>query len=330
MADVIMNHVVDKALDLTPPSHRPNFFCRYVDDCFATFPNPTFIDIFLTNLNTIHNQIQFTKELEIHNSLTFLDVFIEKTNSGIKTSTYHKPTKTNLLTKYTSFSPLHYKQNLVNNLLQRSYSICNSYTTIDSEFQSIKDTLLKNGYPLSFIDKCIREFFNRKFNPKRPKQTQTKPSTYLLFRLPYLGSISYHIEKELHQYTKTHLPDSKLRFIHNTNKLKQQFLIKDRQRQLTRSNIVYRLNCSCGSFYIGQTRRNLVKRLEEHQSSPNSEVCNHLQSNPSHRVDFHNPQILTSCPDKHKLLILESLYIQLLKPNLNLDSSSYPLRLFNA
>ena len=148
-----------------------------------------------------------------------------------------------------------------------------------------------------------------------------------------LGSISYHIEKELHQYTKTHLPDSKLRFIHNTNKLKQQFLVKDRQRQLTRSKIVYldqRLDCSSGPFYIGQTRRNFVKRLIEHQSSPNSEACNHLQSNPSHKVDFHNPQILTSCPDKHKLLILESLYIQLLKPNLNLDSSSYPLRLFNA
>ena len=126
MADVIMNHVVDKALDLTPPSHRPNFFCRSVDDCFATFPNPTSIDIFLTNLNKIHSQIQFTKELEIHNSLTFLDVFIEKTNSGIQTSTCHKPIKTRLLIKYTTFSPLHYKRNLVNNLLQRSYSICNS------------------------------------------------------------------------------------------------------------------------------------------------------------------------------------------------------------
>ena len=54
-----------------------------------------------------------------------------------------------------------------------------------------------------------------------------------------------------------------------------------------------------------------------------------MKVNPSHKLDFHNPQILTSCRDKHKLLILESLYIQLLKPNLNLDSSSYPLRLFN-
>ena len=96
MADVIINYAVDKALDLTPPSHRPNFFCHYVDDCFAAFPNPTSINLFLTNLNNIHNHFQFTKELEIHNSLTFLDVVIEKTNSGIKTSTNHKPTKTNL------------------------------------------------------------------------------------------------------------------------------------------------------------------------------------------------------------------------------------------
>ena len=291
------------------------------------FPNPTSIDLFLINLNNIHNQIQFTEELEILNSLTFLDVFIKKTNNGIKMSAYHKTT---LLTKYANFSPFHYKRNLVNNLLHRSYSICNSYTSIDSEFQSIKDTILKNGYPLSFIDKCIRQFFNRKFNPKCPKQTQTKPSTHLLFRLPYLGSISHHIKKKkLHQYPKTHLPDSKS-FILNTNKLKQQFLIKDRKRQPTRSNTVYRHNCSWGSFYIGQTRRNLVKRLKEHQSSPNSEVCNHLQSNPFHKVDFHNPQILTSCPDKHKLLILDTLRIQLLKPNLNLDSSSYPLGVFNA
>ena len=40
--------------------------------------------------------------------------------------------------------------------------------------------------------------------------------------------------------------------------------------------------------------------------------------------------MLTSCLDKHKLLILESLYIKLLKPNLNLDSSSDSLRIFNA
>ena len=42
-----------------------------------------------------------------------------------------------------------------------------------------------------------------------------------------------------------------------------------------------------------------------------------------------NPQILTHSPDKYKLLVLESLFIQQLKPDRNLDSTSFPLHLFN-
>ena len=74
---------------------------------------------------------------------------------------------------------------------------------------------------------------------------------------------------------------------------KNDFWVKDPQLQLRRSIVAYRLNCSCESFYIGQTQRNLVKFLEEHQLKPNSEVCNHLQPNPTHKVDFHNQQILS-------------------------------------
>ena len=92
--------------------------------------------------------------------------------------------------------------------------------------------------------------------------------------------------------------------------LKQQLHFKDPQPQLLRSNVIpYWLNYSCGSFYIGQTRRNVVKLLHEHRTNLNSKVCNHLQSNPNHRVDFNNSQILTSFPDKSKLFILEPLYI---------------------
>ena len=328
LADVMINYVIDKAIERTPLDHKPKFFCRYVDDCFATFTNTSSIEIFLRNLNSVHSQIQFTKEVESHNSLAFLDVLIEKTDKGIKTSTYHKPTRTGHLTKFSSFSPLRYKRNLVNSLLHRSYSVCNSYSQIDTEFRFIKNTLLRNEYPSGFIDKCIRQFLNKKFAPRTPF-IQKNPSKYFLFKLPYLGNISHHVEKEFKEFIDKHLPDTMLRFVHVTKNLKQQLHFKDPQPQLLRSNVVYRLSCSCGSFYIGQTRRNLVKRLDEHQASLNSEVCNHLQSNPNHRVDFNNPQILTSSPDKSKLLILESLCIQQLKPNLNLDSKSFPLRLFN-
>ena len=33
---------------------------------------------------------------------------------------------------------------------------------------------------------------------------------------------------------------------------------------LCRSNVVYQINCSCSEFYIGQTQRNLITRLNDH------------------------------------------------------------------
>ena len=196
LADVMTNYVIDKSIERTPLDHQPKFFCRYVDDCFATFTNTSSTGVFLHNLNSVHSQIQFTKEVESLNSLDFLDVLIEKTDKGIKTSTYHKPTRTCHLTKFSRFSPLRYKQNLVNSFLHRSYSICNSYSQINTEFRFIKNTLLRNEYPSGFIDKCIRQLINnKKFAPRTPF-IQKNSSKYFLFKLPYLGNISHHVEKE--------------------------------------------------------------------------------------------------------------------------------------
>ena len=86
--------------------------------------------------------------------------------------------------------------------------------------------------------------------------------------------------------------------------------------------VVYKLTCSCGSSYIGQTRRNLINRLKVHSSSDKSEVCRHLMDNPDHKMDFAKPNILSSSGDSARLLILESLFIQKYEPLLNVDSKS--------
>ena len=78
-----------------------------------------------------------------------------------------------------------------------------------------------------------------------------------------------------------------------------------------------------------QTRRNLLSRIKEHATSEKSEVCKHLLQNPSHRVDFNTPTILGSENDTARLLILESLFIQEQTPDLNNDSQSSPLMIFN-
>ena len=196
LVDAMMKYVIDRAIKSTPLDHQPKFFCRCVDDCFATFTNTSSIDTFLCNLNSLHKQIQFTKEVELHNSLAFLAVFNEKTEKGIKTSTYHKPTCTGYFTKISSFSPLRYKRNLVNSLLHRSYTICNSYSQIDAAFRFITNTLLRNEYSSGFINKCIRQFLNKKF-ASRTLLVQKNLSKYFLFKLSYLTNISHQVEKEL-------------------------------------------------------------------------------------------------------------------------------------
>ena len=96
MADVCMNYVIDQALAVPPAECRPDLFCHYVDDLLLLFPNQDSLNRFFTNINSIHRNIVFTKELETNNCLHFLDVLIEKTSTGFINSTYRKPTHTGL------------------------------------------------------------------------------------------------------------------------------------------------------------------------------------------------------------------------------------------
>jgi len=63
------------------------------------------------------------------------------------------------------------------------------------------------------------------------------------------------------------LNGNKLDFVTSTafpSKISQLFTIKDHQPTLLRLGVVYKLTCSCGEAYIGETIRNLKIRLREH------------------------------------------------------------------
>ena len=120
-----------------------------------------------------------------------------------------------------------------------------------------------------------------------------------------------------------------LRIIDTTWNIGHNFRLKDKQKTLMKYGVVYKLTCSFGSNYVGQTRRNLINRFKEHSSSDKHEVCRHLMDNADHKVDFANPNILSSSGDFARLLILESHFIQKYEPLLNVDFKSAPLYLFN-
>ena len=92
-------------------------------------------------------------------------------------------------------------------------------------------------------------------------------------------------------------------------------------------------SCSCGASYIGQTRRNLIFRLQEHNSQTRTnhqtDVTSHLLENPSHSIEFDQPEILATANNLRELLIKETLLIHEHNPSINSDESSTPLYLFN-
>ena len=143
--------------------------------------------------------------------------------------------------------------------------------------------------------------------------------------LPYLGEISYEVRRDMqrlvHRYA---IMPFQFRFTHETKKLKKSFTYKDKQNHLRCSSVVYKLTCTCGSNYIGQTRRNFIK----HKSDQRSEVCKHLLANLTHRFNFKQPEILGSIVDQNELHLLEFLLIQQYQPDLNVDGLSISLLLF--
>ena len=117
---------------------------------------------------------------------------------------------------------------------------------------------------------------------------------------------------------------------HSTFNIGKLFPYKDRQFLLHSVGVVYQLTCSCGQKYIGQTKRNLITRLNEHRTRQSSEVCRHLMENSKYTVNFDSPIILDRSNYSTKLRIKETLHIAKRQPQLNVDSQSLSLFLFNA
>ena len=109
-ADIFMNWTIEKTTEF---SIQPLMFYQYVDDCFAIFPNRVSALKFQHDLNTIHENVKFTYELEHNKQLAFLDVDLDNSTGNIELSVLRKPTHTELYNKWESLAPLTYKTNLI-------------------------------------------------------------------------------------------------------------------------------------------------------------------------------------------------------------------------
>ena len=235
------------------------------------------------------------KNLKENNTLPFLDTLIHRADKNINISVYRKPTHTGLSTKWNSYVPIQFKQNLIKTLLNKSHNICNTYLNKHKKIQYTRtfDSLVRIGYAKSFINKNIKQLlikFQSQNNCNPQSNVFDQISKIVYIKLPYVREISNQLSKDINSFFRKFDTNMQLRLMHTTCKLKKLFPYKDKQPHLQQFNVMHQLKCDCGALYIGQTGRNLITRLSNHNIDSSfwqeTDVSKHQVDNLNHKIDF--------------------------------------------
>ena len=107
-------------------------------------------------------------------------------------------------------------------LVFRCFSICSNRTNFH-ESAFLKDIFLKNGYPKSFIDKCVETFLDQLYL-KRP-QVLTAEKKTLTPVLLFLGELSFQPGQNFKKFSKEHQIVVKSREFSKIKKISRTFSI---------------------------------------------------------------------------------------------------------
>ena len=296
----------------------PVCYFRYVDDIFALFRNENDCSSeFLQYLNSRHNNLRFTMEIG-PSSLPFLDTLIDISNTDIRIGVYRKPTHTDMLMNYSSYSPTQWKYGLPKCLLHRAYTICNSCDLFHAEAQKLKTMFLENAYPLQVFNSLLRKFMTSIFSQGTNPRSDQSPNNPVILVLPFFGNASNVLKQQMKALCRRY--NINCRVLFKPFKVSQYFSLKSRCPSPLQSMIVYQYSCSNDSSttYIGKTRRHLISRMKEHTTVSNnpSAIFNHIATC-NCAVSFDNFKILYSCSNDYDLSICEALHIRDFKPTLN-------------
>ena len=98
-------------------------YVRYGDDWLIISNSEKVSSLLFDKLNLIQYSIKFTKEIEINNQLSFLDVLIKRKDDKFITSVFGKPTFTGQYLNFLSYCSKRRKIGLIKTLFHRASKI---------------------------------------------------------------------------------------------------------------------------------------------------------------------------------------------------------------
>ena len=175
----------------------------------------------------------------------------------ISVEIYRQPLNTNQYLKYTSRNPTSAKQSVITALFDRADSVVSNEKDKIKEKHHILAALQQKGYPKEFIQRTVKKHYRRKEQPReRPEEEPKKTKS---INLIYIQGVSEQLKRTLNKH------NIKATFYTQTTLRNLSSKPKDPMPQEDRNNAVYQLNSKdCEAVYVGETKRTLSIRAEEH------------------------------------------------------------------
>ena len=350
LANFFLANIEMALLNNTAEEHHPAFYARYVDDVFCVFRKASDYTIFLTKLNTLHANLQFTCEIG-GKSMPFLDTSVTLSPDGLKSSVFRKKTNTNVVLHYDATAPKAWKTGLIKCMLHRAEVVCSDDVTREEEHVKLKNIFANNGYPTEIFEKVKREFIERRRRQAESTKERNEPQESAtvseeaeparkefkhVLKIPYVGKISLLFSKRLRRLLQT--VEENIRVVFKTTKVLESFRLKDPVPKEMTSRVVYQFQCRGDPdiTYVGFTNRTLKERVKEHVSGTTS-VSDHIAQCTvceKEGVTIEDFKILKRCRNKWDTSIHEALLISEKNPILNRQlikpgGKQFSLRIFN-
>jgi len=292
------------------------FYHRFVDDIVMAAPCNE-IDLIFNTFNEYHDRLKFTIERESERSISFLDLRLVVIENTIKIDWFQKNTYSGRLLSYHSNHPLCHKIGMIYGLIDRA--LCLSHPSFHQKnIEFIIGTLLDNGYPLAFIfdklKKRIKRTLNLKKSANHPQNNNNTesgcPDIKKILVIPYINNISEMVASTIDK--SRHIVG--YRTLNNLGSFVK--VHKDTVETYANNNVVYKISCNdCEASYVGQTKRQLKTRVNEHfrnisSTSANPSVITEHTLQTSHSFDWKNVKILDTESNYFKRSISEMIHIK--------------------
>lgn len=319
----------------TPSRSIPTLlFKRYIDDYLVVAESEENLDRIFRSLNTQSPHIRLTREKPnpLGGWLPFLNIELRIENGTVETRWYRKPANHNLMVHQKSHHPWKVKRNLVNTTVNTAIQCSTSSQKVYSKNLAEK-VLSTNGYDMIYSPT------HNSYQPSTCRRYARKGDNTITMSIPYLSDdFTRQVRLSLfHAAVQCTVIEKKGRSLKDLLVKNRLFDVRCTRRNCRvcpqlgegRCNLkgaIYRLTCSCGSEYVGESGRPLAERINEHCRAAEKPMVPSYRTPTwsKHAVVAHNGEPLTLLlrileveRNTWTRRILEGIYIKAINPTLN-------------